>query len=316
MKFADLIHEYQTETIGDRIYSLVRELCAVVARRYPAGIYNDGTPWTDAEFDALCNEIVLDQLIERGQLDYVFTEADSYESARRLLTRQIKRGLVERRKVGPVDRLLRRARAIYGTGQIESAGPGGFRRSGTEAIAKPLSDQQIRRCSAAASPVPRLASRIDASRESMIYSAQALEEVLTLVLDEVQAVSESDLRRIFGCLLTPWTPTTLVPVEESHISSDDGADGYAMDVAMNHSLLMFAESLSQQERTVLVLKSQGIPDTQVAEVLGMSRPTAAKIKDRVLTRVSDALTEIEPNRHDLAMSVLLEHTIALAEEAS
>jgi DNA-binding CsgD family transcriptional regulator len=313
MTFAALRNEYDRQIIGEQIYSLVRELCGLIAHRYPAAVYNDRLQWSDESYDDLCLDVANDLLLERGQIHYIFGLADSVEAVRRLLTFQIKRKLAERRAIGPVDRLLRRVRELACTGAVEFIG-GGYRSSGSACDRLTLGRAEIQACVRVASEVPRLFSRLDSGRESMIYTADRLRQVIQLVLGVVTFISERDLREVFEHLLTPWIPTLLVPVEEDHASASSEGDRMIAESHMHAAIQTLAKGLSHPELRVLVMKSQGVADSVVAQQIGKSRPTTANLKSHVLSRVAAILEDVDQELHPSAMQLLLDEAACLIEE--
>ena len=112
MTLRELRREYAAVRIGPIIWDLVLELTGNVARRYPPGVYNDGAPWSDDSVEDLAQQVVLDRLLAEGQLEYLFDQATSLESWRRLLSFQVRRTLTHRRRKTVVDRLLARVRKL------------------------------------------------------------------------------------------------------------------------------------------------------------------------------------------------------------
>ena len=112
MTLRELRTEYESVRIGPGIWSLVRDLTGRIARRYPPDVYNDGAPWSDDGVEDVAQQVVLDRLLSEAQLEYLFDQATSIESWRRLLVLQIRRTLAHRRRKTVVDRLLSRVRRI------------------------------------------------------------------------------------------------------------------------------------------------------------------------------------------------------------
>ncbi len=310
MTFASLVNEYRAAHIGEEIYALVRSLCQSLAQRYPSSVYNNGLEWDSQGFDDLCQEVVLEQLINRGQIGYIFDVADDEESVRRLFVHQIKRTLAERRVIGPIERLLQRARELSEEGNFGyfGSGPTAYfaMRTGTKAHVA-LLQAQLAVAARAAQHIPRLASRISASRESAIYPKGALIEVMEAVLGSVGVIAEYELRTVFEILLTPWTPAMLVPVEDEYVAALVAADQNIDGNRTIHEVQAFASRLTTQELTVLVLKSQNISDAHVANAINVSRPTVASMKTAVLDRVgTELLGDIDPEFHTIAIEQLLD----------
>lgn len=318
--FEDLRLEYDNKLIGEGIYGIVRELAEKIGRRYPESVYNGGISWDTQSFDDLCHEVVLQQLISQNQIHYIFEQAKSTESVRRLLTMQVKRALGARRKKRPIDRLLGRVSTLATDGWLEKAGDQNaefYRQNGSPELYKPLSDAQINACAQAGASIPRLESRLDSSRETMIYNKERLGGLINTFFTVVPALSARDLRKILEILLTPWVPPTIVPIEDEDILSGLPAINLIEEEQMIAGANKIAECLTHNQRVVLVLKLQEIPDAQIASELKLSRPTVAKMKQKVFERIGQELKHALPeDHHVLALQHVLNRCNTLLEEAS
>ena len=68
----------------------------------------------------------------------------------------------------------------------------------------------------------------------------------------------------------------------------------------------FTASLSEAAQQILLSKSQGVPDVEIAGSLGRSRPWVAQRKQLVLDRVGNELMrELEGRQQTEAMETLL-----------
>ena len=319
MSFSDLRLEYEKQLIGSGIYEIVHELTGMIARKYPETIYNDGLSWDGQSIDDVCQEVVLNQLLGQNQIHYIFDNATSTESVRRLLTGQIKRALSARRKKSPIDRLLKRISDLAKDGQLELVGGAVpyFRVLGSLDTHLPLNAAQLNACIRGISPIPRLDSRLDTGRESMIYTPERLKTAIKTLFQVVPAVTEKELRSILEVLLTPWAPASLVPVEKDSIPSRYDTEDSIEEEQMMTSARSLANSLSHQQRIVLVLKSQSVADALVAAEVGVSRPTVADMKKTVLGRVGvELIADLPAERHERAMQFLLEECNVLIEGES
>jgi hypothetical protein len=319
MNFAQLHAEYSSQLIGEGIYEIVRELAGKIARKYPESVYNDGLSWDSQSVDDVCQEVVLNQLLGQKQIHYIFDNATSIESVRRLLTAQIKRALATRRKKSPIDRLLKRISAFSKEGLIEfvEAGVPFYRLPGTQDQYQSLDGSHLNACVRAIALVPRLDSRLDTGRESMIYTPDRLKKAMEVLLRTVPALTERDLRDILEVLLTPWVPASLVPVEKESIPSGDYAQDSIEEEQMATEARTLAGSFSHAQRVVLVLKSQNVADADVASEVGVSRPTIADMKKTVLSRVGvELISDLSSDRHERAMQYLLEEcNLLIAKES-
>ena len=122
---------------------------------------------------------------------------------------------------------------------------------------------------------------------------------------------------ILEVLLTPWAPASLVPVEKESIPSRYDTEDSIEEEQMITSARSLANSLSHQQRVVLVLKSQNVADAVVASEVGVSRPTVADMKKTVLGRVgAELIADLPAERHERAMQNLLEECNMLIEGES
>lgn len=322
--FGELRREYEEERIGPLLWALTVELAGMVGRRYRPAEYNQGARWDNASVEELAQETAAELLIGEGQIDYIFTVADSTEDVRRLLTRNVKRALWRRRSATVVDRLMGRIRQMASQPPFRVQSEEGqqwITRADEPGVPRALGDAELRAAAAAAHRVPRLIEREGAERASMAYAPGALQEVLLAVIDEAGGVFEADLVRVFRILLAAWLPASLVSVE-----GDDLADGASSvpDATegierrdMESAVQDLVESMTAEDRTVLVCKAQGQSDNAIAERLGRSRPWVAGRKKAVLDRTDATFADrvAEPLR-DEAAARLLELASANLEDAS
>lgn len=322
--FSELRREYEEERIGPLIWALAVELSGRIGRRYRPAEYNQGAPWNDASVEELAQQTATELLIGEGQIDYIFTVADSTEDVRRLLTRNIKRALWRRRSATVIDRLMGRVRQMASEPPFRMQPAEGQRwitRTDEPGAPRTLSDAELRAAAASAHRIPRLIEREDATRASMAYAPGALRELLLAVIDETGGVFEADLARIFRILLAAWLPASLVSVEGDDLadrasSVPDASEGIERQ-DMESAVQDLVESMTAEDLTVLVCKAQGQSDNAVAERLGRSRPWVASRKRAVLDRTDVTFADrvAEPLR-DEAAARLLELASANLEDAS
>ncbi|MDE2822130.1 MAG: hypothetical protein OXK79_01320 [Chloroflexota bacterium] len=309
MTLGELRAEYHSVRIGPRIWALVLEMTGIVAWRYPPRVYNHGEPWTDESVQDLAQQVVLDRLLGEAQLEYLFDQATSLVSWRRLLALQIRRTLAHRRRKTVVDRLLTRVRrlaqeppfrlhtvgrSVWFSAADFSGSPAGLSDSGISHLANAVRD------------LPQLAASRSASRASMIYTTPDLRLLLERVVSEAGAVSERDLGRVFENLLTSWLPTFLQVPEGDHPSEEPTPEAAAEDAQMRAAVETFAQDLSEPERWIILGKSQGIADKDIGARLGRSRPWVAQKKHDVLERLAtELMSQFDTDRHVAAMEDLL-----------
>jgi len=239
--------------------------------------------------------------------------ADTSEDVRRLLTRNVKRALWRRRSATIVDRLMERVRRVASQPPFSlqpEAGQQWITLAARPDTPRALNDAELRAAAAAAHRVPRLIEREDAERASIVYAPGALRELLHAVIGVTGGVFESDLAGILRILLTAWLPASLVSVEGDDLAGeaagvrpiDYGIDRQDMETAMRD----LVESMTVEDLTVLVCKTQGLSDQAVAERLGQSRPWVAGRKEVVLGRADAAFARVPEPLHEEAAARLLE----------
>lgn len=310
MTFDDLRREYDDVGVGDLIFGLVLELSGAICRRYPESIYNAGLSWGDETISDVAQEVVLNHLLDEGQLDYIFTEARSVESVRKLLTRQVKRALHKRRAITPIDRLLKRVAVLADSGRIERVdGPATvYRPLGSTVAWQPVTPQQENAAINAASGIPVLYSRLDTNRESQVFTTPSLEKALDAFFSACPALTEQELRQILEKLLTPWTPTSLVPIEDSYGTPDQPMIDTTTIAELDAATTAWVDGLTVEECTVYYFRSRDLPDGVAADRIGKSRATVINIKQRVLESAGkQLLADLEPRLHLDAVKLAQEH---------
>jgi len=310
MTFDNLRHEYDEFGVGELIFGLVLELAGTICRRYPESTYNGGLTWDDETISDLAQEVVINHLLDEGQLDYIFTEARSVESVRKLLTRQVKRALRKRRPITPIDRLLKRVAALAAGGRIETvAGPATvYRPLGSTAVWQPITSQQEKAAINAASGIPVLYSRLDTNRESQVFTTPSLEKALDAFFSACPALTEQELRQIFEKLLTPWAPTSLVPIEDSYGTPEQPMIDTTTIAELDAAVTTWVDGLTVEECVVYYFRSRDLPDGVAADRIGKSRATVINIKQRVLESAGkQLLADLEPRLHVDAVKIAQEH---------
>ena len=312
MTFEELKAEYEKSIIGEKIYALLTELSAVVAKKFPNLKFNNGSPWNAESIAELCQEIATEQLLGENQIHYIFREANNLDSVRALLVKQIKRGLNRRGYKSPVDRLITRVKSHAKNGEIEAviqtkSPKYSFSAKGVTVVAPPISERQIIDCANLLRQVPIIYTRLDTSRETMIFSPENLLKALGLIFGQIGSVSEPDLHKIFENLLTPWTQTILYLDEEDYDTTKNPTAQGQERGAVFDEVRRFADMLSNEEKIVLVHKSNDISDESVASIIKKSRPTVAKIKADSFHKVKNKfLSEVDLSNHEFAMHALID----------
>ena len=312
MTFEELKAEYEKSIIGEKIYALLTELSAVVAKKFPSLKFNNGSPWNAESIAELCQEIATEQLLGENQIHYIFREANNLDSVRALFVKQIKRGLNRRGFKSPVDRLITRVKSHAKNGDIEAviqtkSSKYSFSARGVKVFAPPISERQISDCANLLRQIPIIYTRLDTSRETMIFSPENLLKALGLIFGQIGSVSEPDLHKIFENLLTPWTQTILYLDEPDYDTTNNPTAQGQERGAVFDEVRRFVNSLSNEEKIVLVHKSNDISDESVASIIKKSRPTVAKIKADSFHKVKNKfLSEVDSSNHEFAMHALID----------
>jgi len=323
MTFEAIRSECDELGMGPLIWQLLVEVAARVSRRYPPDPYNHGEPWSEEAHRDLALEVSLERLLAENQLEYVLSAAGEHpgegreDALARLLAFQVRRVLNHRRNVTVIDRLHSRIKTLVSSEDFSTTAHGGdvaVSRPGADAVAVlALNEDELRRGVHLIDSIPRLPSRPDGKRESKVYSAADLAELVGRLVGDFGAVLLSDIRRILEIALTAWLPTLLQGHEEDYelLASPDTELERTL---MNSLITSFAPTLESVQRIVLLGKSQGMSDADLAQRLGRSRPWIADRKVEVLTRVQEELMDHLPDvLHDEAARQLLDAVTALEE---
>ncbi|MCY4495127.1 MAG: hypothetical protein OXB92_14875 [Acidimicrobiaceae bacterium] len=311
MTLRELRAEYDSAKIGPKIWGLVLESARAVSRRYPTDVYNNAEPWSDDSVADLAQEVVLERLLGEAQLQYLFNQATDLESWRRLLSFQVRRTLIRRRRATVLDTLLSRIRRLGREPPLRLETFGSklwIVGEDPEGGLVDLEPSAVTRLAGSVRHIPQLVADQRASRASMVYRTTDLQTLLATVLEEVGAISESDLASVLELLLTSWIPTFLEDSEQvlGRDAEGDGPVEMLEKSEMRSVIETFAASLSEAEQEILLSKSQGVPDAEIAGRLGRSRPWVAQRKQLVLDRVGNELMRgLEGPQQTGAMETLL-----------
>lgn len=132
-------------------------------------------------------------------------------------------------------------------------------------------------------------------------------------ITSVRYYALSDFRRILDVALTAWVPTFLRGDEEDRASS--ATPELELERTQMHTLVAtFVADLEPIHRAILLGKSQGMADGELAQRVGRSRPWLADRKAEVLARVqSDVIEQLPDGLHDDAFRHMLDQCAALEE---
>jgi hypothetical protein len=316
--FTDLRRECERDGIGPLLWEALVAVCGRIARRYPPVSYNHGEPWSEEAIRDLAQEVALERLLGENQLDYVLGLATDDDSLGRLLAFQARRVLVHRRATTVVDRLIIRVRGIvrsepYETVDLPSDTFHSFSLGGRDPGYLP--DPELRRGAGLIDSIPRLPSSPTALRESRVYGAEDLRELVRRLVVAFGGITLGDVRKILEITLTAWLPTILREGEEDHLSGSTPE----LELQRSHMATLIDDlvrELDPVHRIVLLGKSQGVSDGELAARVGRSRPWLADRKAEVLHLVESRLiAELPDALHTEAASALL-YELALIEDRS
>jgi DNA-directed RNA polymerase specialized sigma24 family protein len=252
--------------------------------------------WTEGHED-LVQEVVLRVLLEEHQLDYLMVTARTTHDFRALLRRQVERQLARRRRRTVIDNLLDRRREILRSEEYTSVRRGSrtyyHRSQATDVEERPPTEDELRRASLRVSVVPRVPYR-DTDRAPQVYATANLACVVELVAASLPSWFEiRDLDKVLHDVLTGWVPSLLRSDEAVHLQVDTTLtpEEELMANSVSDQLL---EGLTQDQLLIIVRKVEGSSDSEIANELGISRPTAAARKDDVLRLLEKGLEDLSP----------------------
>ena len=316
MTYEDLVAEFESpQRIGPNIWNLLVQIAGRVCRGYPPHVYADDSQWNQASIEDLAQSVALERLIDESQLDYIFMRSSvdpgrGLGTVEGLLAVQVQRTLAHRRTPSVVDRLIRRIKQLLQSHPDEF----GAREIGVdmwiyrppEPAPRALPPSDRHRGIWRIADIPRIPSNPRGERESKVYGAPQLTEVVRQLCDEYSGLYLSDVRRILEELLTAWLPEILYDSEADSPSS--GSQPSNLEVTeMTAELQGLLERLTDSQVAVMIGKSNGLSDTRLAGDLSCSRPTIIKYRRECTETVSRFLVdEVEERHHSLATEILLE----------
>jgi hypothetical protein len=143
----------------------------------------------------------------------------------------------------------------------------------------------------------------DRGRERLpaIYTSEHLMDVVMAVASSFAAwFTLKDLEDVLKFVLTPWLASDLVLDEAPNVIARGEIRPEEM-VEIQETANRLLKALGPEGRAILEMKLAGIPDDEVARQLGVSRPTAAHRKGRVLGLIRRELEGSTSSAQDLAM---------------
>lgn len=288
---APLVAETAEQRIGPRWLAEVRAACLDVSRRFDPAVYAVvERAWTRSELDDLEQEVVLEQLLRQGQLDYILDIAESLSDVQRLLRLRVRRQLAARRRRTVIDRLLVRIGAILddaGYEQQERSEPPRFQPAGSGLRSTAPTEADLGRAAAAVRFLPT--SDAGGDRAPAVYRSEVLRRLVDLCFEHsVTGLAIGDFDRILRLALTSWYPVLLDIGEGQEWLAEWSEPEPRWDELVQHLM----SALPDADKIVLHLKLSGASDSQLAERLGVSRPTAAKERAAVFGRLREAWSHI------------------------
>lgn len=119
-----------------------------------------------------------------------------------------------------------------------------------------------------------------------MFRSQVLAETVSRSFGAAEtSLSIDDFGKIFRDALTSWAPVVLELDEEFDQKLADSAE---LTFGLEQTVDAMIEELSENDRLVLRSKLSGAPDAELASLLGVSRPTAAKRKQEAFAQLRHA----------------------------
>ena len=316
MNLPTLRREYESQVIGPMILSEIRKACSAEARKYPPTIYARTPVWDSEALDDLVQDVATRRLLGERQLAYLFDVARDMASWRALMARQVRIALARRRVRTVVDNLLDRSRTILRRSETIDVstdfGQEVFRGAGADSPYRPMSGDEIRELAEQARIVPRqIPGRSD--RAPPVYAARNLQALLQIIVrGSPRGFTVRDLGQILDLVLTEWIPAVLEHGEGTvGLASADPTPDQLMEV--RETAYNIASGLSNDESEILRGRLAGLPDVDVANRLGISRPTLGKRRNALFDRIRTAASDFDSQGQDalmdeIALSSLEGHT--------
>lgn len=318
MTLSALRREYELETIGVAILEEVRKITRSVARRYPPRVYSESSVWDEDAFAPLVQDVVADRLLKEGQLAYLFDVAQTIEDWRRLLARQVRITLAHRRVRTVVDNLLRRSVRLLREPPYSSTTIGRtmlFYVGDGPPEYRSRSSAEIRQLAESVRALPRDALS-GGERAPAIYTRRTLSSLVgSLLVEAPGGVTKRDIAQVFEVLLTDWVPAIL----DQGDSFDQGSSNLRPDemAEISAAAQEAVTGMSGAEKQLFAARLAGLPDTEIAPKLGISRPTLIKRRNALLDRLSSLFGNLDDNHQTTLIdeiAILLAETTGRSEE--
>lgn len=292
--------------VGSLALDLVRSLAARITSSYDPRIYGSASSWSEA-LDDLIQEVVLERLIEEGQLDYALDVSESMETLRSLLALQVRRTLARRRRRSVTDNLLERAREALARDPYvhrDVVGQQLYRRSGSKVAESSPTESELYQAALGASMIPKQISYAT-ERAPAVYSREGLDALLDTISRELPTeFTIHDLDAILRLVLTDWIASDLASTRESEPEPEDRDLSPEEIIEVQTTVDEIVTQLPPEAIPVLRLKYSGLSDQEVAGRLHLSRPTVAKRKQLAFDAIRALLGDASERVQDAAVSEL------------
>jgi hypothetical protein len=228
----------------------------------------------------------------------------------RLLTQQVRRCLVRRRQRSVADNLIERSQQILGElpfEEIHGLSPTRYRLAGFATETRDPFATELRAAAIVARAVPRDTSRVARERAPRIYTNRALAALLEGVARTLtMSFTLRDLDEIFRLVLTDLIPSHL----EAFEAIEDGAQPATAEdpavTAVVHSVVEhLTRRLTKDQRMILRMKAADVADSELAAMVGISRPTLAARKHEIFEIIRSETTDLDAEQREQAVSLTL-----------
>lgn len=296
MRLTLLLEEFEREVIGPNVLQEIHRACYTRARKYPPSIYGRSSTWDEDAVNDLVQDVIVDRLLGENQIYYLFDVSRTIKDWRALLDRQIRITLSRRRVRTVVDNMLDRARRVLRRDDKITISKFGrwvvFRLVESTQEYQPLTDEQIRSIVEIVRVIPRQAPS-QSERAPSVYGKRDFEILLHYVLREAMGgVTVRDLGMIFEKVFTGWVPAVLELGEEIPHRAIDTPDATP---EVREALGKIIAKMTKEDAIIIRGRLAGLPDSEVAGMLDISRPTLIKRRNilfnKVIRPIADDLDE-------------------------
>ena len=297
-----LCSEHQQWRLGKLWLGLIRHVTRSVCVRYPGREYGASSPsWSEDDVDDLVSEVVLNRLLEQGQIEYIVSASASVGSARGLIGMHVKQVLAGRRVPTQADRVADRLwSAFQRSGEVVDGGQEvTVRPSGSEWPAE-SGPYPVGEAVRILSGLPRLPNR-GVDRASPVYSSDTLDSAVRLIWESIPIpVTRTTVREICHQALTALIPA-LFQLDEGLSGALQTLDLSPEEETLVRDAVSSLLDLLNPEQREIVASVGLLKDAELADLLGVSRPTVIKRRQEVSALVVSALEGLEQSLKDLVV---------------